>query len=1023
MSYKKPQEPLIYLLFFFSGISGLIYEVIWVRIFGNFFGNSIYSAAIVTSVFMLGLGVGSYFAGIWSDSQHKKGKSFEFFRIYGYTELGIAVLGLLIALTLPVLKNFLGSLAHYAIDARGWHHLSFVSHLRQFLAAIILMLPVTTLMGATLTLLIRQLISGEVQTAGWRIGVLYGFNTAGAALGCFSTDLFLVPQIGLLRTQLLAVAINITVGFAAIIITKKTSVFGSQCNLAESPDRVSEASKFQFPSGIVAPITLALFFSGFASMGMEIVWFRFLSASLGGFRVVFSLLLAVILVGIWLGSLAGGYSVKRWGKPVERFMLVQAVFIFSTPLLLVAFNGSVAEAYLMKRILQLPSAAGLSWLTQIWGVMRPILEVIGLPSFLIGFSFPLANACVQRLEQSVGRRAGGLYLANTLGDVFGAIFAGFILLPNLGSQRSVLLLCFASGLVMLFLQVAKVKEQPAVHWRSKYGLFIICMIISCGILISWSLLPANYLIMKSFPTVSAEQRILTTSEGLNEMLMVMENPDGSRFLFTNGHSMSGTTLKLQRYMRAFVHIPLLQMRSPRSVLVICFGIGNTLHAASLHPTIRRLDVVDLSEQILNRASYFRESNRDILEDKRVSVFINDGRLHLQMMPPAHYDLITLEPPPINFAGVSSLYSREFYRLARSRLKNGGFVTQWLPLYQVSPAIGLSMVRAFLDVFPNAVLLSGTDKELIIMGKASPSAFIDPDLCSTNIGKAPLVQADLKLIKMGTLTEIIGTFVANSEDLKRATLLVDPVTDDNRSMEYGMLSKFTNASLPPELFHVDGIAAWCPNCFANGKPRSNVVFLDKYLAALNILYRSDAFLFFRKVWGVMGSSDIDFIDRDGSLGTVVSRSPYLMEVLASPLTGSLQKIVRRNLDGPWSVQNVSEVFYPDAATNIRIAMKLLRSSRLLDSIKWFKRAVELDESNVSAHFGLGYALFCAGELKGSLEQYRRGLELAPDNIVARLSLASIFHQAGLLNEEKEELRHILRTEPRCKRAAERLNGLL
>ena len=382
----------------------------------------------------------------------------------------------------------------------------------------------------------------------------------------------------------------------------------------------------------------------------------------------------------------------------------------------------------MKRILQLPSAVGLPWMTQMWGIMRPILGVIGLPSLLIGFSFPLANACVQRLEQRVGRRAGGLYLANTLGNVFGAVTAGFILLPNLGSQRSVFLLCFACSLAIIFLHVVNVHEQPNAPWRSTHGLFITCMIVSCAIFISWNLLPANYLMMKSFTKIAADQRVLATSEGLNETLLVTENPSGTRFLFTNGHSMSSTSFKAQRYMRAFAHIPLLQIGSPRSVLVICFGVGNTLHAASLHPTIRRLDTVDLSGHILNKASFFRDSNRDILDDPRVSVFINDGRLHLQMMPPAQYDLITLEPPPIAFAGVASLYSREFYELARSRLKNGGFMTQWLPLYQVSPRIGLSMVRAFLDVFPNAVLLSGMEKELILMGRASSETAIDPEIC-------------------------------------------------------------------------------------------------------------------------------------------------------------------------------------------------------------------------------------------------------------------------------------------------------
>ena len=113
MEYKKPRAALIFLLFFFSGISGLIYEVVWVRMFGNLFGNTIYSAAIVTSVFMLGLGLGSYLAGIWSDGRYKKGTAGGFFRTYGYAELGIAILGLLIALPCRCLKISSGSLARY----------------------------------------------------------------------------------------------------------------------------------------------------------------------------------------------------------------------------------------------------------------------------------------------------------------------------------------------------------------------------------------------------------------------------------------------------------------------------------------------------------------------------------------------------------------------------------------------------------------------------------------------------------------------------------------------------------------------------------------------------------------------------------------------------------------------------------------------------------------------------------------------------------------------------------------------
>jgi len=756
MGNKKSPGTLVYLLYFLSGISGLVYEVIWVRIFGNLFGNTIYSAAIVTSVFMMGLGIGSYLAGLWSDSRYATGKPAAFFRTYGYAELGVAALGLLVVLAFPLLEGFARVFARYAVDARGWHHLSLGSHLFQMMAAVLLMMPVTILMGTTLSLLIRHLLAGDIGSAGWRIGALYGFNTAGAALGCFATDLFLVPGVGLLRTQLVAVSINVFVGVAVILLTNRSTANLPPPVPAPPPAHAPDQAGPRLLSGSVAPVAWALFFSGFASMGMEIVWFRFLSASLGAYRAVFSLMLAVILIGIWLGSLAGGYSARRWGRPVERYMLVQAVFIFATPLLLIAFDGPAAEAFLMKRILRLPPDMGLPVLTQAWGVVRPILEVIGLPSFLVGFSFPLANAYVQRLQSKVGRRAGSLYLANTFGAVSGSLAAGFLLLPGLGSQRSVLFLCLASGLAIVFLQVAKAKEQPAARWRAKYGLFTVCLVMTCVILISWSRLPANYLMMKSFPRLSPDMRVLATAEGLNEILMVIEEPAGDRFLLTNGHSMSGTASRLQRYMRAFVHIPLLQMDSPSSVLVICFGVGNTLHAASLHPTIRRLDTVDLSEQIFTYARYFRKGNRNVMADGRVSIFVNDGRLHLQMTPPASYDLITLEPPPITFAGTASLYSREFYQLARSRLKDGGFVTQWLPLYQVSPAIGLSMIRAFLDVFPNAVLLSGMQKELILMGRSSSSAFMDPDRCLVQLARAPQVRADLERMKMGTLTEIIGT---------------------------------------------------------------------------------------------------------------------------------------------------------------------------------------------------------------------------------------------------------------------------
>src|SRR5262249_9108612 len=203
-----------------------------------------------------------------------------------------------------------------------------------------------------------------------------------------------------------------------------------------------------------------------------------------------------------------------------------------------------------------------------------------------------------------------------------------------------------------------------------------------------------------------------------------------------GDAMASTARRAQRYRRASGHAPLWSLAAPESVLVICFGVGNTAHAASLYPSVRRLEVVDTSRTVLAQADYFATTNGRVLRSPNIAVFVNDGRQHLKMRPAAAFDLITLEPPPIAFAGVGSLYSREFYELAGSRLRPGGSLTQWLPLSQVPPATALSMVRAFVDVFPEAVLLSGWMDELILMGRHGGPPAIDPARVEARLAAAP-----------------------------------------------------------------------------------------------------------------------------------------------------------------------------------------------------------------------------------------------------------------------------------------------
>jgi hypothetical protein len=289
-------------------------------------------------------------------------------------------------------------------------------------------------------------------------------------------------------------------------------------------------------------------------------------------------------------------------------------------------------------------------------------------------------------------------------------------------------------------------------------------------------------------------------------------------------------------MRALAHIPLLAMDAPQTVLVIGFGVGNTAHAATLHRSIQRVEVADLSKNVIGHAGYFTDVNQDVLNDPRVVVYVNDGRHHLQMQSPASYDLITLEPPPIAYAGVAALYSREFYALARTRLKPDGFISQWLPAYQVPAETALAMVRAFVEVFPHAVLLSGAEADLLLVGTTGSRIEINPKQLATALSNAPAVQADLRRLDLGSAREIVGTFVGSAQTLAEATRDIAPVSDDRPIQEYGVRSLLDfGEAVPPSIVDLRQVATWCPECFVEGKPVPLVEGLDVYLALVAHAY--------------------------------------------------------------------------------------------------------------------------------------------------------------------------------------------
>lgn len=815
----------LHAIFFCSGVSGLVYQVVWVRQFANVFGSTVYSAAAVTAVFMSGLGLGGLLGGRWADRLHARRRSLPL-AMYGRLELAIAALAGALALLLPHLEGLSASISTYAPGEHGWLEISLGSSVVRCSVAVVLLAPVTTLMGATLTLLIRHVVGTDLGSAGWRIGLLYAVNTAGAALGCLLTDLVFVPTVGLLATQGIAVSLNLVAAVGAAWLARATSHEAGEEAPRDEPRAIFRP---------IAALAAALFLMGFVGMGFEILWFRHLMSVIGPFRYVFSLMLAVILVGLWVGSLLAGLLDRRFGKPIALLALAQVLLVITSlgALVLLTRADFFASLESIHRW-----ADGTSELVQslasYWALAKPILLCCALPSVLMGTAFPLANAHAQRVAALVGARAGALYLASTAGAVVGSLVVGVGLLPTIGTQRTafVVAACSVASLVPLMLATAR---APLAGTRR---LVLIAGAVGIGALALFGRAPADRLRLQVIPEPPAGTRLLSVSEGIGETIGILESPK-ERMLFTNGHSMSATSIGNQRYMRLFAHLPLLLLDKPRDVAIICFGVGNTLSAVVLHDEIERADMIDVSRNVLGQADFFRATNHGALENPKVHVHVNDGRQHLRMKPPASYDLITLEPPPLAHAGVASLYSRDFYELARTRLRAGGMITQWLPLGQLTADLNAALVRAFVDVFPTSVLLAGSPPELILLGVKGDELVVDPAKLEAKLEARPAVREELRTIFVDGPLDLLGTYVASSSTLKRLTARARPVTDDFPITEYQPPRAQQRPGGILNVFHVRDAPAWCPRCFDGTGPAS-VAHLGAYLEVMDRLYASGVF---------------------------------------------------------------------------------------------------------------------------------------------------------------------------------------
>jgi predicted membrane-bound spermidine synthase len=726
------------LIFFLSGASALIFESLWFRLAGLSLGNSVWSASLVLAAFMGGLALGNgLVARLHRRVLHPV-------RIYAVLEFAIGIGGIAVVLLLPRLPNLLGPALGSLTDLPA-----LLNAVRLTIAFGVLLTPAIA-MGATLPVL-AQALSRQDSNFGANIGWLYGWNTLGAMLGAVSAELILVPTFGILNSGLFALVFNLMAALIALRIsqTHETAPM-PRPQMPEVPQVISVRCR---------RYVAVAFLSGALMLALEVVWFRFLLLTRDGTSLIFAVMLAVVLAGIAVGGLAAAHLFRRDERAYRWLRRVTAA---SAALVVLTYWGYDLFA-VYSDLLDTTTLAFICFATFL---MFPVAA-------LSGVAFTMVNRAVKDDLGSSARTAGIATFSNTIGAMLGSLGAGFVLLPMVGMESSFFLIAAMYCLVAFVVPLEEQTSRLTILWDRG----VVVAAIACLILFPFGLMQRTYFGAQA--ATLPNHTLITTREGLVETVRyyrrdIFGEPKYYR-LVTNGHSMSATTTASQRYMKLYVYLPLALKADARDALLISYGVGSTAKALTDSRGLQNIDIVDISEDILEMSTIVYPGDENPLQDERVRVHVEDGRFFLNTTS-SRYDLITSEPPPPKNAGVVNLYSQEYFKLIRKRLNPGGYASYWLPVLQLEPLDTLAIIKAFCNAFDDCSLWSGAGLEWMLLGSNDANRQSDAVQFSAQ-WREPLVGRELVALGLESPAQLGSLFMADSDLLIKLTADVAPVTDN------------------------------------------------------------------------------------------------------------------------------------------------------------------------------------------------------------------------------------------------------
>ncbi|MGH7522222.1 MAG: fused MFS/spermidine synthase [Gemmatimonadales bacterium] len=711
MRSKLPPALVYSFLFFLSGATGLIYELLWVRVLYQSFGSTIQSVTTVVAAYMGGLGLGAWVLGRFADRSRRPAA------LYGWLEIAIGVFGIISPLVLGLAHRiYIGTAGALALDGGASVALRFG------LAALVLLIP-TTLMGGTLPVLTRALMGEDRGLLKPSLGRLYGLNTLGAMTGTALAGFFLIEFVGVRASLWTTALVNIAIGIAAIRL-------GREPLAVEVPQSPTPNPEPRDRLHTVALVLLGL--TAFASLLNEIAWTRVLVMIVGGSTYAFTLILLVFLLGIGLGSVIVARRSTPRADTAASAALAQGIAGVGAAALFLFFGFLPIYIIAVFQIGDLSAASRLV----LMGVA--VGAVVLIPAIGMGMTFPLLADLTARSGRARGADVGAAYALNTAGSILGAVLTGFVFVVALGTQTTLRVGLVISGVaaLALALMAARGVAEGSVEDRR-----LRVRVLTAGGLGMLTVLAAiaapgwSTRLIDLGPTIYARQRMdksarqrflehrgvrqLAFREGPNATVSVWEGETG-RSLRVNGKVDASDRGDMDTQIMIGL-APLVAHPAATSAFLIGQGTGVTTRVLAAVPGMTRVKVVEIEPAVLEMDSLFRGVNDTVLARANVHAVVDDARSALQL-DRERYDVIVSEPSNPWVAGIATLYTPEFFRIARSRLAPDGIFCQWIQLYQLPLPIVAGIVRSLREVFPHVHVWFGSTSDLVVLASSRPITY-------------------------------------------------------------------------------------------------------------------------------------------------------------------------------------------------------------------------------------------------------------------------------------------------------------